>query len=85
MQAVNAISDPKTTRYSDEFQLTQEVAAYMLGVRRVGITGAANALQQRKLIRYKRGTVTILDGGGLEATSCTCYAATRQLYARLMR
>ena len=51
MQAVNAISGPKTTRYSDEFQLTQEVAAHMLGVRRVGITGAANALQQRKLIR----------------------------------
>jgi CRP-like cAMP-binding protein len=70
---------------SDEFQLTQEEAAYVLGVRRAGITGAAIALQKRRLIRYKRGTVTILDGPGLEGAACQCYAAATQTYTRIMR
>jgi CRP-like cAMP-binding protein len=70
--------------HSDEFQLTQEVAAYMLGVRRVGITTAANALQKRQLIRYKRGNVTVLDGLGLGVAACKCYAATAQIYATFM-
>jgi CRP-like cAMP-binding protein len=69
---------------SDEFYLTQEFIAYMLGVRRVGISRAARALQKRKLIRYTRGRMTILDGRGLEAASCACYAVARDLYARHM-
>jgi CRP-like cAMP-binding protein len=69
---------------SDEFYLTQEFIAYMLGVRRVGISRAARALQKRKLIRYTRGRMTILDGRGLEAASCGCYAAARDLYDRHM-
>jgi CRP-like cAMP-binding protein len=69
---------------SDEFYLTQEFIAYMLGVRRVGISRAARSLRKRKLIRYTRGHMTILDGRGLEAASCTCYAAGRDLYDRHM-
>jgi CRP-like cAMP-binding protein len=69
---------------SNEFNLTQEVAAYMLGVRRSSVCFAASALQKRELIRYCRGTVTILDGRGLAATSCACYAAALQTYARIM-
>jgi CRP-like cAMP-binding protein len=70
--------------HADHFYLTQEFIAYMLGVRRVGISRAAGTLQERKLIRYSRGHVTILDGAGLEAVSCRCYAVARDLYDRHM-
>jgi CRP-like cAMP-binding protein len=70
--------------HSDDFYLTQEFIAYMLGVRRVGISRAARILQKRKLIRYARGNVTVLDGRGLEAMSCGCYAVARDLYDRHM-
>jgi CRP-like cAMP-binding protein len=69
---------------SDSFHVTHEFLAYMLGVRRVGITRAACALQSRKLIRYSRGSVEVLDGRGLEAASCSCYAADRETYRRAM-
>ena len=70
--------------HSNEFDLTQEFLAYMLGVRRVGITRAARSLQRRKLIRYTRGKMTILDERGLERASCGCYTAGGHMYERLM-
>ena len=60
---------------SKDFRLTQEFLSHMLGVRRVGVTTAANALQKRKLIEYSRGEISIRDEKGLRAAACECYAA----------
>jgi len=57
----------------DEFQLKQEFLSNMLGVRREAVSMAAGDLQKRKLIRYSRGRLRVLDRAGLEATSCGCY------------
>jgi len=64
---------------SDKFELTQDFLSHMLGVRRVGVTQAASTLQRRRLIEYRRGHITILDAGGLEAASCPCYALIRDM------
>jgi CRP-like cAMP-binding protein len=64
---------------SDEFRLTHEFLGNMLGVRRVGVTLAARALQKRKLIAYSRGKIRILDRRGLEGAACSCYELVRDM------
>lgn len=67
---------------SDDFPLTHEFLAHMLGLRRVGITQAANTLRRRKLIAYHRGMIRILDTKGLERATCSCYRVVKDLYER---
>lgn len=55
------------------FRLTQDFLAQMMGVQRPSISVAASTLQRAGLIRYSRGTVTILDRAGLEAAACECH------------
>ena len=66
--------------HSNKFHLTQEFLAHMLGVRRVGITAAASALQNSGLISYRRGELYVLDRPGLEAAACTCYGVDQKIY-----
>lgn len=65
---------------SDQFHMTHEFLGHMLGVRRVGVTQAAQALQKRKLISYSRGDITICDRGGLEAAACECYKIVKEMH-----
>ena len=67
---------------ANEFRITQEFLALMLGVRRVGVNVAARSLQERKLIGYHRGTVTILDHRGLVGAACGCYKTVKDLYSQ---
>jgi CRP-like cAMP-binding protein len=63
----------------DEFPLTQEFAAMMLGTSRPTVTVVAGTLQKAGLIKYHRGRVTVVDRKDLEAASCECYRAATDL------
>jgi CRP-like cAMP-binding protein len=69
---------------ANEFLLTQEFLAMMLGVQRSGVSTAAGMLQRAGLIRYSRGNVTILDRAGLEHQSCECYGIAKMEFDRLL-
>ncbi|MCV2356466.1 Crp/Fnr family transcriptional regulator [Paucibacter sp. B2R-40] len=70
--------------HADDFQVTHEFLAYMLGVRRVGVTLGAGHLQRQGLIAYHRGHVSVLNRAGLEAVACGCYAKDKLIYATNM-
>ena len=69
---------------SDQFPMTHEFIAHMLGARRSGVTISAVALKKENLIRYSRGTITVLDRERLEATSCDCYQFIKDARVRLL-
>lgn len=70
---------------SNQFALTQETLAQMLGVRRASVSVVAAILQKAGLIRYSRGKITILDRVGLEAASCECYRVVKAEFDRLLK
>ncbi|MDQ2664613.1 MAG: Crp/Fnr family transcriptional regulator [Gemmatimonadota bacterium] len=69
---------------SDMLELKQEFLALMLGVRRIGVTIAAGALQDAGLIRYRRGHIRVTDRAGLEAAACECYGVVRARFDQLL-
>jgi CRP-like cAMP-binding protein len=69
--------------HSEEFELTHEFIAHMLGVRRAGVTVTLALLQRAEIVRYARGRMTILDRDRLEATSCECYRLSRASRGRI--
>jgi CRP-like cAMP-binding protein len=70
--------------HADRFHVTQDFIAQMLGVRRVGVSGAASEFQRRGLIEYHRGELAVLDRQGLQHAACNCYAADKRLLNELM-
>jgi CRP-like cAMP-binding protein len=70
--------------HAERFHVTHEFLAYMLGVRRVGVTAAAGALQKAGLIQYHRGVLHVVDRSGLEQAACSCYAADQTAYAEVL-
>ncbi|QBK04587.1 Crp/Fnr family transcriptional regulator [Hylemonella gracilis] len=70
--------------HADSFHMTHEFMAYLLGVRRVGITKAAGSLQRDGLIKYHHGFLSVLDRPGLEAAACNCYAKDVAVYDKLL-
>jgi CRP-like cAMP-binding protein len=69
----------------DEFLLTHEFLAEMLGIRRQSVTVSAGIIQRAGLIHYRRGVMRVEDRPGLEEASCECYGVSRSLYDRLVR
>lgn len=69
---------------SNEFSMTQELIANMLGVRRASVTEAAGNLQKANLIEYHRGHITVLDRPGLESRTCECYEVVKKEFDRLL-
>jgi CRP-like cAMP-binding protein len=67
---------------ADEFALTQEFLAHMLGLRRAGVTEAANSLRDRDLIEYSRGKLKVRDAAGLARASCSCYSMVNAVFKR---
>lgn len=69
--------------HAEQFHLTHNFLADMLGVRRSAVTIAAGGLQRKQLISYSRGAISIINRKGLEAASCECYGEAKQDYAQL--
>jgi len=70
---------------TDEFRLTQDFMSNMLGVRREGVNKVAGDLQKKKLIKYSRGHMEVLNRVGLERISCACYGIIREDSDRSLR
>ncbi|EZP48165.1 Crp/Fnr family transcriptional regulator [Delftia sp. K82] len=71
-------------RCAGSFHVTQQFMALILGVRRVSITNIASRFQNDGMIAYKRGEMMVLNRAALENRACSCYAADRQIYSRIM-
>lgn len=71
-------------RCAGSFHVTQQFMAWILGVRRVSITNIASGFQNDGMIAYKRGEMIVLDRPALEHRACSCYAADRLIYSRIM-
>ena len=70
--------------FGNSFRLTHQFLAYMLGVRRAGVTEIAGRFQARGLIRYSRGLLTVLDRPALETVACDCYDGLRATYRKYL-
>jgi hypothetical protein len=68
----------------DEFPLTQDFLANMLGVRRATVNLATGMLKKAGFIRYVRGRITIVDRRGLESSACKCYELIIQAYKSIL-
>jgi CRP-like cAMP-binding protein len=68
-----------------QYYLTQEYLAQMLGVQRAAVSGFASELQDKGLIQYRRGNLSILDVNNLKKEACECYGMLHQRYQALFQ
>ncbi len=68
----------------EEFPMTHELLAIMLGVRRPTVTLVLAELQRAGIVSHVRGQVRIVDRPALESASCECYHTIKQVFARLL-
>jgi len=69
---------------TNSFALTHQFLAELLGIQRPSVTLVARSLQHAGLIRYRRGTITIVDRKGLERAACECYAVVRRAFEEIV-
>lgn len=69
---------------ADTFHLTHEYLGFMLGVRRASVSLVLQPLQDRGLVQYRRGKITVRDRKGLEVAACECYRLVRDEFTRLL-
>jgi Mn-dependent DtxR family transcriptional regulator len=70
--------------FTDQFKLTHDFLALMLGVSRPQVSVIAKQIEQAGLIAYRRGQVTVIDRRGLEARACECYGIISRYFDQFL-
>ena len=68
----------------DSLDFTQQTLADSLGVQRTSVTAAAKALEDKGIIRTRRGRIHVAERASLKNCACGCYLAIEDHFERLL-